>query len=400
MNSKKPIVVTAVVAIIATTAFYLTPLGESLYRNIRLVAGGTSFIDKMEIMDTLMKKYYIDEYDEEHMEDLALTGYAAGAGDIYTAYMNKEYLSSLYEGMGDDYQGIGVEVFVNDENQIEIVSVIENSPAQKSGLMPKDCIVAVEGEPADGDNYKSAINKIKGVDAAKGDNDVVITIKRGDETFDVTLVRETVAISTVTSKMIADGIGYIQITDFGENTYADYSRELLKLNENEIKGLIIDLRNNPGGTLASVVQVADTLLPEGNIVTIKDKAGKETPYNSDSEWINLPMCVIVNGSSASAAEVLTGAMRDNKCATIVGEKTYGKGVVQSLVEFGDGSGFKFTSAKYYTPGGECIDGVGITPDIEVTLNEQWKNVSVSLIPEGEDTQLKTAIEVLKDKLKN
>ncbi len=400
MNSKKPIFVTAVVAIIATTAFYLTPLGESLYRNIRFVTGDMSFTDKIGMMDSLMEKYYIDEYDEEQMQDLALTGYAAGAEDIYTTYINEKNLSAMYESMGGDYQGIGVEVFINDLNQIEIVSVFENSPAQKSGLVPKDCIVAVEGEVADGSNYQSAINKIKGVNATEGDNDVVITVKRGAEIFDVTLVRETVSVNTVTSKMAANGIGYIQITDFGENTFQEYSRELLKLNKNDVRGLVIDLRNNPGGMLTSVVQIADTLLPEGNIVTIKDKAGNESPYNSDADYINLPTCIIVNEQSASASEVLTGAMRDHKCATIVGEKTYGKGVVQSLIEFGDGSAFKLTTAKYYTPSGECIDGVGIAPDVEVSLNEKWKNSSVSLIPDGEDTQLDAAIQAVKDKMAN
>ena len=393
MNSKKPIVITAVVAFIATTAFYLTPIGKTLYQSISMFSGTLSFEDKLGMMSRLMDKYYINEYDEQKMQDLALSGYAMGAQDMYTQYINNENLSAFYESMGGDYQGIGVEVYLNDATLIEIVSVFETSPAQKSGLLKGDCIIAVEGEAADASNYQVAINKIKGVDAPEDDNDVVVTVLRNGEEFDITLIRETVSVITVSGKMAADKIGYIRITDFGENTYDEYLKTLVELNKNEVRGLVIDLRNNPGGMLTSVVSVADSLLPEGNILTIKDKSGNEVPYNSDADCINLPICVIVNGNTASAAEVLSGAMRDHKCATIVGEKTYGKGVVQSLVEFGDGSAFKLTTSKYYTPSGECIDGVGIAP------KEKWKDYSVSLIPQGEDVQLDAAIDIVKQKLK-
>lgn len=399
MNSKKPIVITAVVAFIATTAFYLTPIGKTLYQSISMFSGTLSFEDKLGMMSRLMDKYYINEYDEQKMQDLALSGYAMGAQDMYTQYINNENLSAFYESMGGDYQGIGVEVYLNDANLIEIVSVFENSPAQKSGLLKGDCIIAVEGESADASNYQVAINKIKGVDAPEDDNDVVVTVLRNGEEFDITLIRETVSVITVSGKMAADKIGYIRITDFGENTYDEYLKTLVELNKNEVRGLVIDLRNNPGGMLTSVVSVADSLLPEGNILTIKDKSGNEVPYNSDADCINLPICVIVNGNTASAAEVLSGAMRDHKCATIVGEKTYGKGVVQSLVEFGDGSAFKLTTSKYYTPSGECIDGVGIAPDVVVAPKEKWKDYSVSLIPQGEDVQLDAAIDIVKQKLK-
>lgn len=398
MKSKKPIIITAVVTFVVTTAFYLTPIGSFIHDSVSKLTTEQDFYDKIHTMDNLLKTHYINEYDEQKMQDMALTGYAAGVGDPYTNYITKENYDAFIQSMGGDYKGIGVEVINAEDGSIQIVSVVENSPAKKAGLIIDDKIVAVEGEAVTSENYMQMINNIKGVAAAEGDDDVVITVKRGNDIFDLTVVREVLYISTVSSKMLSGGIGYLQITDFGEHTYEEYTEHLLKLEQNNVKGIIIDLRNNPGGMLTSVVSIADTLLPEGNILTIKNKEGKATEYNSNAECIDIPICIIVNGASASASEVLAGAMHDHGKATIVGEKTFGKGVVQSLVEFGDGSAFKFTSAKYYTPSGVCIDGVGISPDVEVALSEEWENTSVSLIPEGEDYQLSVAIDEINKKI--
>lgn len=396
MNSKKPIIITAVVTFIVTTAFYLTPAGNLLYNSAKYMTGDLDFQDKMARMSSLMNKYYINEYDEELMEDMAMSAYAAGADDPYTNYINVDNYTAMMESMGGDYQGIGVEVSVA-EGVLDIISVFENSPAQKAGLQIGDIIYAVEGKEADITNYQQAINTIKGVDAPEGDNDVVITVHRGKEKFDLTIVREQVAVSTVSSKLIEGNIAYLRISDFGEKTFAEYTEHLSKYEKSDIKGIIIDLRNNPGGMLTTVVSIADTLLPEGDILTIRDKAGSEVPYKSDDKRIELPLVVLINEESASASEVLAGALRDYELATLVGTKSYGKGVVQSLIEFGDGSAFKLTTAKYYTPSGECIDGKGIEPHIKVELPKELKGYAVNALEYAKDTQLKAAVEILKKK---
>ena len=397
MNSKKPIIITAVVTFIVTTAFYLTPIGGGIYSGAKLLSGDLSFEGKISQMGKLMEKYYINEYDEEYMQDMAMSAYAAGAEDPYTNYINADNYSAMLESMGGDYQGIGVEVSVA-EGVLDIISVFENSPAQKAGLQIGDIIFAVEGEEADINNYQQAINTIKGVDAAEGDNDVVITVLRGEEKFDLTIVREQVAVDTVSSKLIDGNIAYLRISDFGEKTFDEYTEHLSRMEKSSPKGLIIDLRNNPGGMLTTVVSIADTLLPKGDILTIRDKAGNETPYVSDEHRIELPVVVLINGNSASASEVLAGALRDYDLATLVGTKSYGKGVVQSLIEFGDGSAFKLTTAKYYTPSGECIDGTGIEPHVKVELPEQYRDISVNSIDYNNDAQLKAAVQILKDKI--
>lgn len=394
MYNKKPIIITALVTVFLTSAFYMTPAGRGISSFVSYLSGDVSFSSKAEKMQELINKYYINNYDIEKMEEAALSAYAAEANDPYTAYISKTNYTAMLESMGGDYEGIGVEVYIDGDN-ITILSVFDNSPAKKAGILKGDIIVAVEGEKADASNYQESINKIKGIDAPEDDKDVVITIMRGEEKMDITLVREEVSVSTVFSKVIDSDVGYIRLTDFGEKTYMEFANHYSDLKDKNIKGLIIDLRNNPGGMLDTVVSIADAILPVGNILTIKDKQGTETEYTSDEKCIDLPMCVIINENSASASEVLAGAIRDHKKGTLVGTKSYGKGVVQSLMEFGDGSAFKLTTAKYYTPNGECIDGVGIIPDIEVALPEHVSHKSINELTLDEDEQLRAALQIVK-----
>ena len=394
MYNKKPIIITALITAFLTSAFYMTPAGRGICSFVTYLSGDVSFSSKADKMSELIDKYYINNYDREKMEEAALSAYAAEANDPYTAYISKTNYTAMLESMGGDYEGIGVEVYIDGDN-ITILSVFDNSPAKKAGILKGDIIVAVEGEKADASNYQESINKIKGIDADEGDKDVVITIMRGEEKMDITLVREAVSVSTVFSKVIDSSVGYIRLTDFGEKTYMEFANHYSDLKDKNIKGLIIDLRNNPGGMLDIVVSIADAILPEGNILTIKDKQGNETEYTSDEKCIELPICVIINENSASASEVLAGAIRDHKAGTLVGAKSYGKGVVQSLMEFGDGSAFKLTTAKYYTPDGECIDGVGITPDIEVALPEHVSHKSINELTLDEDEQLRAALQIVK-----
>ena len=393
MNNKKSIIVTAVVSVILTSAFFLTPAGNGVRSLTAFLTGDSSFAAKLDKMSTVMDKYYINNYDISKMEDAALSAYAAEADDPYTAYINKTNYSALLESMGGDYEGIGVEVYI-DGDYITILNVFENTPAKRAGIRSGDKIVAVEGLKCDASNYQEAINKIKGVGAPSDDKDVVVTILRGEEKIDLTLIREAVSVDTVFSKVMAPSVGYIRISDFGEKTYLEFVDHYNRLKSKNIRSLVIDLRNNPGGMLTTVVSIADAILPEGEILVIKEKDGSETPYMSDANCIDLPISVLINGNSASASEVLAGAIRDHNYGTLVGTKSYGKGVVQSLMEFSDGSAFKFTSAKYYTPSGECIDGVGISPDIEVDLSKEADQKSLGQLSIQEDDQLRTAVQVL------
>lgn len=392
MRNKK-VVVTAVVTCVLTTAFYLTPAGDAVHSFLEAASGKMTFSQKMDKMTNLIDKYYIGDYDKTLAEEDALSAYAYSLGDQYTMYIDKDNYSSMMESLGGDYQGIGVEVTISD-GAINIVSVFENSPAQKAGMKIGDKIVAVDGDEANADNYQESINKIKGVNAEEGDNDVVVTVERGGERIDMTVVRDTVSVDTVYSKVLNPNIGYIRITDFGQKTDVDFKNQLDRLTADGIKGLIIDLRNNPGGMLTTVVNIADELLPEGVILTVKDKNGSENQYKSDESCTSVPLCVLINGNSASASEVLSGAIRDHGRGKLIGEKSFGKGVVQSIVEFGDGSAFKLTTAKYYTPSGECIDQTGIKPDIEVKLSDAASKKQISELTLEEDEQLRTALQVL------
>jgi len=235
------------------------------------------------------------------------------------------------------------------------------------------------------------------VDAIKDAPDgepVVVTVERGDETLELEVNREAIEIDYITSKMLSSDIGYIRIKTFGNDVAGEFRTELDGLLANGMKGLVIDLRSNPGGVLEQVVEMTDMLVPEGIITTVREKNSSfDREYKSDKNETAVPMCVLINSASASASEVMAGALRDFRKATLIGEKTFGKGVVQGIYEFGDDTAVRITVAKYYTPGGECIHGSGIEPDIAVALPE-GTHISEFSDDIKNDTQLSKALEVL------
>ena len=232
----------------------------------------------------------------------------------------------------------------------------------------------------------------------KNGESIVLTILRGSEVLDINVVVEKIEADYVNGKMLDDKTGYIKIDTFGLNIDKDFSKEIETLKSKGMKGLILDLRSNPGGALDSAVAVSDMLIGEGEIVTIKDKSGKEDVYTSDKNELGMSICVLINEESASASEVVSAALRDHKKAVLIGQKTYGKGVVQSVYDLKDGTGLRLTTAKYFTPSGECIDGIGIMPDIEVKLPEGIKYSDDELSIEN-DTQLQVAISEIKKMIK-
>ena len=392
MSTKNKIIITAIITFVVTALLFVFVLGGSVIMSLSSFANDG--MQKIGKIDALIDAYYIYDYDKEKMTDLSLAAYTYGLGDPYTSYIDKESFADMKQSVEGDYVGIGIEVFIDNDMLITVISPFDNSPAAEAGILPGDKIIKVGDTNVDYSNYTEAINLIRGDGKTEDGKTVNLTIKRGKEVFDVSVARKKVVAITAQGKMLTDGIGYIRISSFGEKTGEEFKESLRTLRTQQIRSLVIDLRNNPGGTLDSLVDVADVLMPKGNIITIKDKQGNETKYDSDARCVDFPICVLINGNSASAAEALAGALADSGIGVLVGEKTFGKGSVQSIFELGDGTAFKVTAAKYYTPGGTCIDKTGITPAHEVTLDEDVKNMPVNSIPYEKDSQLKKAVEIL------
>ena len=389
MYKHRNVISAIILTFFLTSLFYLTA-GSNVLSFIGSFTGDS--FSKMKRVERLIDKYYIDDYDKDKMQDAALESYVASLGDKYSDYISKEEFDSYQTMVTGDYEGIGVEVYIDDDNLITVDSVYENSPAAKSGIMVGDKLINADGVDISYDNYSEALKIIKG---AKSKSDTVkIIVQRNGEKIEINVKREKISLNYVKSEKI-DDLYYIALSSFEGKSAAQFQKALDETKKSGSKGLIIDLRNNPGGTLETVLDIADDILDKGVILTIKSKNGSEKVYKADDEKsFNIPICILVNSNTASAAEVLTAALSDNKKATVVGTKTYGKGVVQSIFMLGDSSALKITASKYYTPNNICINKIGITPDIVVEQNDEYKNSPVSSIPHEEDTQLKKAIEVL------
>jgi carboxyl-terminal processing protease len=286
-----------------------------------------------------------------------------------------------------------------DENEkMQVKYVIEGSPAEKSGILPGDVVEKVDDIDINAETYEDAVDAVKG---EEGTN-VELTIYREGESEEIikSVTREKVNTPTVSSKMIDDKIGYIRISQFDGVTYDQFKVELDKLKDSGMERIIVDLRDNPGGLLTSVSSILDEFLGDGVITYTEDKNGNKTYKYSHGEDINIPMVVLVNGSSASAAELFSAAVHDRGVAELVGENTYGKGVVQTTIPFTDGSALKITTSRYYTPNGVCIDGTGVKPDYEIKARADFEMPYLAGT-EAEfvenDTQLAKAIEVVKNK---
>lgn len=382
-------------SVLYTAAFTAFPAAGNALGNLLSSVAGTDnreLKSKLKAIDGYIDKYYINDYDKSEMSDLALTAYVSGLDDPYTEYISKDSYKDMKEQLSGDYTGIGVEIYLDADGYMTIISVFDNAPAAKAGILPGDRITEVNNMKVTKETYTKAVQTMRGsTEDSPEDATVTLKILRGEESFDVSLKREAVVNQTVQTKLLENGIGYIRISQFDESTGSDFDRLSKLLISDGAKSFIIDLRDNPGGVLTGVVSVADTLLGKGKIITIKDKSGKETVYNSDEDETDLPMCVLINSGSASASEVLAGALRDHKKATLIGTKSFGKGVVQTIFDFSDGSAFKVTTAKYYTPNGECIHGKGIEPDITVEMTAEKP---IQALEADEDVQLKKAIEIL------
>lgn len=376
----------AAVIVIGVGFVFATGFGTAL------AGENLGFETKASYIMGLLDRLYVEDIDVEEMNEAMYRAMVSSVGDKYTEYFTAEEFENYLEQSQGTFYGVGITVTeMEDESGVYVVNVIDDSPAQAAGILAGDVIHAVDGEDITDLSLDSAVSLMKG----EKDTEVTLTIYREsiDQDLEFKIIRDEVNQITVGSQMI-DDIGYIQITGFKKNTYNEFKDNYDSIMAENPKGLIIDVRSNPGGLFDVVGEVVDDLVGEGVYVYTIDKNGNKEEQYSDAKMVEVPLVVLVNENSASASEILAGAVQDMKAGVLVGNTTYGKGLVQGIYKIPDGSGVKITIQKYYTPRGVCIQGEGITPDYEVDLPEGYiYNGSVNL---EKDTQLLKAIEILSE----
>ncbi len=318
-----------------------------------------------EAFDKLNENYYKD-LDQDTLVNGAINGMLDSVGDPYSDYMNEDEAKKFQESISSSFEGIGAEI-QEKEGYISIVSPIKGSPAEKAGLQPNDKIIKVDGKSIQGMSVTDAVLLIRGEKGTK----VTLTIQRPgqEKTMDVTITRDEIPIETVYAEMKENGVAEIQITSFSENTHKELIDALNEMNEKGMKKLVLDLRQNPGGLLDQAVKISNLFVPEGEVLfQVEDSNGKVEKYVSESgKKVDVPTAVLVDGGSASAAEILSAAVSESNNIPLIGTKTFGKGTVQTAENFKDGSNMKFTTAKWLTPEGNWIHEKGIKPDYEVKM---------------------------------
>jgi hypothetical protein len=347
-------------------------------------------LSKLSSLESIIDLYYLDKVDNKKLEEGIYKGLFSGLDDPYSVYYTADEYAKLQEDIDGVFVGMGAYVSQNTETGIIIVTkAFDNSPAKKAGIKDGDIIYKVEDKEVTGEDVDKVVSMIKGKENTK----VKLTIYRQSEKkyIDVEITRAKVEVPSIEAKMLnkKKGIAYIQIVEFQENTYKQFASAIEKLKKQGMKSVIFDVRNNPGGRYDIVCQILDDLLPEGTLVSTKDKYGKEEKQTSDAKALNMPMVVIQNENSASASEIFAGAIQDFKAGTIIGTRSFGKGIVQQMWPLNDGSAIKLTVEKYYTPSGKNIHGKGITPNVEVKASTKG----------NKDVQLNKAIEILENKNK-
>lgn len=380
MSKKK---IALIVLVTALASSLLTVMG--LMKLFGLDGERTTDLLRFFGVKRMIEARYVTDVDSTSLMDGAIDGMVKSLGDPHSMYMKTSMYKALKEHTAGAFGGIGVTMGFKDD-KVTIMSVLEGTPGEKAGLKVGDDILAVDGTPVSEYQPEEVALHIRG----EAGTEVKLLIHRADEEDkEYAIQRDMIKVPSAKGKMLEDGrMGYIRIASFGENTGDEFKDEYNKLKEAGMTGLIVDLRQNPGGLITSCVAVADMLVPQGNIVSVVQRDGSREEYDSSLEEKTPPIVVLIDDNSASAAEILAGALQDREAATIVGTKSYGKGSVQVVVPLFHNDGLKLTIAKYYTPSGRCIDGIGIEPDITVNLTAE----------DTEDKQLNMAKEVLQKKM--
>ncbi len=387
-----------IIAISIFLTFMITSISLYTYFTKNPIVISTNSSNSKDISSKLQKykdiidKYYLGEVDESKLEEGAIKGYIEGLDDPYTEYISKEDMKSYLDDAMGNFVGIGIYMVKNTEvDRIQVLATIKGSPAEKAGVQPGDIIMSVDGVEYKGSDMTAAANNIKGDEGTK----VNIEFLRGTETVKYEITREKVKVNQVEGKVLTNNIGYIEFTSFDETTAEDFKAKYDELAKKGIQSLIIDLRNNGGGIVDQALEIADYITPKDSVLLYEvDKNGKETVKKAKKDpIINMPIVILTNENTASASEILSGALKDLGKAKIVGTKTYGKGVIQQILTLSDGSGLKVTIEEYQTPNRNKIHKIGIEPDEKVELPDTVKNVLS--VKEEEDTQLQKAVEMLK-----
>ena len=377
--SKKKIIIGIIVTALASSV--LTIAGLCFAFGIH--AGEVEDIVRFLGVKRFIEARYVTDVDETKLMDGAISGMVQSLGDPHSIYMNADTFEQLKEHTEGEFGGIGVTMGFKD-NKVTIISVLDDTPGQRVGLQAGDEITAVDGTPVTEMQPEEVAMHIRG----EVGTEVTLSISRDGQTQDYKITRATIKLDTAKGVMLGDGMGYIRIASFSENTGKEFKAAYESLEQQGMKGLIIDLRENPGGLVTSCVDIANMVVPKGPIVSVVERDGSKEVHESNLEESKYPIVVLIDGNSASASEILAGALQDTGAATLVGTKSYGKGSVQVVVPMLHNDGLKLTIAKYYTPNGRCIDGTGIEPDVEVEMPENATT----------DVQLDKAKEVLQQKL--
>ena len=388
-----------IVAIAVFLTFMVTSISLYTYfLNNPISITSKSSSSSKDIAGTLQKykeiidKYYLGDVDEEKLKEGAIKGYIEGLGDPYTEYISADEMEDYLSDTMGNFVGIGIYMVKNTEKgKIQVLAPIKGSPAEKAGIQAGDLILTVDGVDYSADEMTIASNKIKGEEGTT----VTIEVLRGTETKKYELKREKVKVNQVEGKVLSNNIGYINFTSFDETTADDFKAKFEELNKQGIKSLIIDLRNNGGGIVDQALQIADYVADKDSVLLYEvDKNNKETVKKAKTDpIINMPIIILTNENTASASEILAGALKDLGKAKTAGTTTYGKGVIQQILKLSDGSGLKVTIEEYQTPNRNKIHKIGIAPDEEVKLPDSVTNVLN--VTQSEDTQLQKAIEMLK-----
>ncbi|NLT58718.1 MAG: S41 family peptidase, partial [Clostridiales bacterium] len=374
---------------VLTFAFTVLTCRKLVNRQLEDYQALKSSYQKLIRMDQIVRENFVYDIDEQYLSDYILAGYAYGLKNDYSYYLTEADFAKSSDSIGGDFAGIGIRVLPDEQGLIHIANVMIGSPAAEAGLQNGDRIAVVEGRPVGEIGYNQAVNDLLGTEGTQAHFEVL----RGDGQLDFAVTRRKFALTTVVSRVLDSGYGYIRIYEFDLRTLEQFNTALDALLGQGVPGIVFDMRENPGGELKTICSVLDRLVPEGVIIEIADKQGTYEQIRSDARELDLPMAVITNENTASAAELFSATLRDYDKAVLVGTRTFGKGSVQTIFPLGDNTGLSLTTGLYFPPSGESYDGEGIAPDVEVTLPEELHK-KIYYLEEPEDVQLQAAVQAL------
>ncbi len=400
MSKKKWITFTIIIVLITNTVTYFgSTLFGTYLPNGKVAISKTDYnnymkFEKLFLVKDQLDNYYDGKIDDNVLVEGAIKGMTSALNDPYTVFMNKQEYADFNAQTEGNYSGVGLQVQADNDN-IVVVDIFEDSPSKKAGILPKDVIEKVDGKAVSGKELEAAVALMKGQEGTK----VKLTLYRENKgEFEVELTRAKINLVTIKGEMIDSKVGYIQVSMFDENTAKNFKSKLDELKGKGMQVLIIDLRSNPGGLLNECVDMVSNFVEKDKVVvsTVDKYNYSKKYYSTGGDAMGMPLVVLTNEGTASASEIFSGAVRDYKLGTLVGKKTYGKGVVQTLLDTGDGTALKVTISKYYTPNGENINHTGIKPDVEVEYPDTLRAAQYN---RSTDPQFNKALEIAKSKIK-